>query len=148
MHWKLTYSQSGYTIPFNSTYVSYAATTETVDFVNVANLSVTITLDKNCCLLIMFSTNAYSNGQIYIRTIVDNVPVTPSSIKLNPMVAAQGFPLLPYHSHLLYTGTYTYNFCTSIINPGTHTAEMQFMVSAGTGYLYNNTLTVVALPIA
>jgi hypothetical protein len=144
------------TIPYNSTYIYSDATTETIGWADIPYLNVSITLKKTGCLLIMFSTDANaireamsSNAALLVRALIDDTQYPfPGSggITLTPALENTGFLGLSDHSHSLDIGSFSYNFYTPNVSPGTHTVKMQFKVTRGTGYLYYSTLTVIALP--
>jgi len=149
-------SLNNLTVPYNSTHIDYDATTETIGWGDVDNLNLSITLDKASCLLIMFSTDANatkeamsSNAALYVRVLLDDLVYPfPGSVGicLTPAVGNTGFFGLSDHCHSLGFGSYSYNFYQPLATLGTHTIKMQFKVTAGTGGLYNSTLTVIALP--
>ncbi len=143
----------GHPIQFNQTKITSYNTTESLNWNDVTNLSVQITLENASNLLIMLSAEAYTyvdittNGQIYIRSLVDESTVYPSEVTFTPHIEDTGFFGLSTHHHRLLTGAYSYNFYAIAVSSGVHTVEIQMKVSSSTtGYLYNSTLTVIALP--
>ena len=142
-----------HTITLNSTYIYSAATTETLNWVDVSGLSVNINVNNTCYLMAMFSTMAYnylddfSSAQIYAHAMVDSTALSPGTLYVNPTVGTTGWSFLPSHSHKLNYGTYSYNFAPKLVTAGNHTVKIQWRVSDGTGYLYYSTLTVIAVPM-
>lgn len=131
---------ASYAIPFASTYsTTLASTTETVNWVDMAGMSVTLTLDRTSHILIIFSTEAYTNQQdkqISVRALVDALVAYPGSIGLTPRE----------YSDYSDSRAYTYTLYLPSVSAGTYTVKIQWMVSGGTGYAGSRTLTVIALP--
>jgi len=143
--------KTAHPLPFSQTSTTYAATTTTA-WTDVVNLGVSITLEENSTLLIMFSAeayntlDAYTSAYIYTRALVDANVAIPSEITLTPHIEQTGWAGLLWHHHQLVWGAYTYNYFATAIAPGVHNIKMQFRVSEGTGIFNDCTLTVIALP--
>jgi len=132
-------------IPFNSTYsTSSISTTMLVD---MPGMSVEITLERNSTLLIMFSTEAYTNdpdGRITVAAYVNASVARPGGlVLLTPNVAVGG---VFTHQHTLGWAAYAYNFYQPSVTAGFYTVKIRWSVSGGTGYAWFRTLTVIALP--
>jgi len=140
---------ASYAIPFTSTYnTSPDATDSTLAWVDMAGMSVTLTLDRTSHILIMFSTEAYNSDPAYrilVRARIGVIDAFPGSIDLTPTVSA-GLGAPYTHRHTIGYMAYSYNFYRPSVSAGTHTIKIQWMVSGGTGYVGSRTLTVIALP--
>jgi hypothetical protein len=136
-------------IPFNSTYSEIETTTTSgpLTFVDMADMSVTLTLTRTSHVLIMFSTEAMNdnpNYRIFVQAFVGTDLAIPGAIYLTPTVAMASTPL---HNHALDFASYAYNFYKSSVNAGTYTIKIQWAVSGGgTGHAFKRTLTAIALP--
>lgn len=141
------------TITWNSTLLYWAATTETINWIDVEGLSVNVSVNQTCYLLVMLSTEGYSwvdqfkSGQIYIRAKIDSTVALPEMLYLNSKVLETGFDFLPSHYHRSDYGTYGYDFKPQLVTAGSHTVQIQWKTNAGTAQLICSTLTVIALPI-
>lgn len=134
-----------YAIPFNSTYSTTIISTADTNWVDIADMAVTLNLDRTSHLLIMFSTNAMNDNEtqrIVVRAMVDNDAAYPSGVYLNPIVGDRSL-----HWHIVDYGAYAYNFYKPSVSAGTYTVKMQWKVSGSTGYMRYRTLTVIALPV-
>jgi hypothetical protein len=139
-----------YAIRFNSTFTYYAdVTTETMNWVDMDYMSVTITLNRTSYLLIMFSAEAMNNlegKRIAIRALVDGQTAYPNALFFfTPYIHdSLGWPYT--HSHVVDYMSYTYNFLMPSVSQGTHTVKIQWGVTGGTGYVDARNLIVIALP--
>lgn len=132
-------------IPFNSTYSWTSDTCDsTLDWVDMDNMSVNITLMRTSHLLILFSAvarNPINEGEIHLRVLVNETTAYPDWISFTPgLVETAG------HNHHMTFGTYTSNFYKQLVNVGSYTIQIQWRVNKGTGYVSDRTLTVIALP--
>jgi len=122
------------------------STTETVEYTDVSNMSVTLTLSEESDVLILFSCEAYPDydEQILIRALVGETIASPGEIYLTPIV----YDYSETDIYLLWWGSYTYHFHQPSVSPGTYTIKIQWIVSGGFGEIGFRTLTAMALPIA
>jgi len=132
-------------IPFASTYSTIeTTTTETVNWVDMTGMSVTLTVGRTSHLLIMLSTEAYNSDSLE-RTIVHAVvgasEAYPGEIWMTPPILETSL-----HTHLHGIAAYSYNFYEPSLSSGTYTIKIQWMVTGGTGHALYRTLTVIALP--
>jgi len=133
-----------YAIPFNSTYSSVQQQTTDTVFEDMPSMSVTITLNRTSHLIIMFSAEAKVDGDgkyMQILAKVNELMALPGGICLTPIVydKISDYDLLDYMA-------YTYNFFQPSVEAGTYIIKIQWKVTAGTGYIDERTLTVIALP--
>lgn len=131
-------------IPFVSTYsTDFNTTTETTQYVDMNGMSVSLSLNRESHLLIMFSAEAFTseNRWMAIRALVGQDAAHPGEIYLTPNI-------YPHDSqgHFIDCSSYGYNFFQPSVSPGTYTIKIQWKVSGGTGYVLDRTLTVIALP--
>jgi hypothetical protein len=148
---------SSLAIPSNSSYSYNAAqTSEAFNWVDIPDMSVTLTVNRTSNLMILFSTDAYCAvgpqeiTRILIQATVNSIPADPNNVTLTPCVQSTGFAFLPSHAHYLSQGAYSYVFNMPALAPGVYTIKIQWQVlyssPQGTGYAGYRTLTVVALP--
>lgn len=133
----------GYAIASSNTLVG---TTETLSWIDMTDMSVTLTLNRSCNVLIMFSTEARNtaNNDVLLRATVNLAEASPGFIDLTPVtIAALGNPYT--HIHNLDMEAHSYTFY-SLDELGTVTVKMQWRVNGGTGYAGKRTLIVIALP--
>ena len=132
-------------IPFKSTFTSLSsATTEIYNWIDMAGMSLTISLNRTSHLLIMFSTEAYDDdwaSRILVRALVGGVEAKPGYVDLTAYDWEWGL-----HRHTIDIMSYSYNFYQPSMSAGTYTVKMQWKVTGGTGYVFHRTLTVIALP--
>ena len=131
-------------IPFGYTTDSDEEATTSTTWVDMPDMSVSITLARTSHLTIMFSATAYVEilgNSIMVRAIVD---------------ATTHDWAIPYPMEIVLTkgtkltmGTYSFTWNLSDVSAGTHTVEIQWLVSggAGTGNVADRSLTVIALPM-
>lgn len=127
-----------YAVPFNSTYGIGDASTTSTSWVDMPEMSLSITLARKSHLLIMFSTRSATSAMyIFVRALVNTDVAEP----------IEGALLTPNIPTINNWASYTYNFYKSNINAGTYTVKIQWLISgSGTGYVRERTLTVIALP--
>jgi uncharacterized coiled-coil protein SlyX len=136
-------------IPFNSTDgISTIYASNTLTFIDMADMVVNITLSRPSQVLIMFSAEAtqYSDAvqHIEIMAVVNESYIaSPGPVYLNPSVVMSGFPS---HSHFLTAGSFTYVFYIPINEAGTYTIKIKWRVTGGTGQIGYRSLTVIGLP--
>ena len=126
-------------IPFNSTYQTIPLTKSTYTWENMTDTSVTITLERNSTLLIMFSAQAYVSKvdtDIQYQAVVNTDPALPGAVWLRPSINV--------------TGGVSYNFYKPSVSAGVYEVYMQWRVwvypSGGIGETMSRTLIVIALP--
>jgi hypothetical protein len=115
------------------------STTETVNYADMANMSVTLTLNETSDMLILVSVEATPSvgERIYITAMINGEAAKPGEIlRLTPVRTSA-------YSEM---ASYTFNFCEPSVSPGTYTVKIQWLVTGGTGYIEYRTLTVIALP--
>jgi molybdopterin-binding protein len=140
---------ASYAIPFASTYGWFTDSTDsTLTWVDMDDMSVSITLQRTSHLLILFSAEAKADylQQILVQALVGESVADPGYIYLTPIVQETGWAFLPTHSHALGYGAYAYNFYRPSVSAGTYTIKIQWRVTGGTGYVGDRTLTIIALP--
>jgi len=120
------------------------STTETFNYVDMANMMATLTIDETSDVLILVSVEAYPDWdeRIYLRALINGEVAKPGEVLLTPTIIDS----VGGDSYLLGFGSYTYNFYQPSVSPGTHTIKIQWVVSGGTGDVGYRTLTVIALP--
>jgi len=144
------------------------STDSTVSWVDMTDMSVTMSLERPSHLLIMFSMIGYnsdSSSRIKILASVGGMTASPGEITLTPYISADGSHDhsessglgAPYththdiynsgtHSHVLNPMAYSYNFYKPSVSAGTYQVKIQWSVTGGLGYAYSRTLAVIALP--
>jgi len=97
-------------------------------------MSVSVTVDRPSHLWIMFSTDAYSDGGMYLyaRALVNDAGVSPSDYVLT--------------REPTYWTSCACNFYYKANAAGTYTVKIQWKVDGGTGYVGSRSLAVIALP--
>jgi len=97
-------------------------------------MTVSVTVDRPSHLWIMFSTDAYSDGGMYLwaRALVNGVEASPT-----------GFVLT---HEAIYWASYACNFYYYANAAGTYTIKIQWKVDGGMGYVGSRSLAVMALP--
>jgi len=145
-------------IPFNWTCTSSDCyTTETwPNWADMPNMSLTLTLNRTSQLIIVCNIqgqnietgDAPETTYTYLQALVNGGQVQPSVAEAFPTVQPQGMtiPYLPYHSHYLRYGSYSYNFYSETIGPGVYTIKIQWDVTAGKAEAHWRSLSVMALP--
>jgi len=132
-------------IPFASTYGWWTDSTDsTLTWVDMDDMSISITLERTSHLLIMFSTEAWTADveyRIQVRALVGLTAALPGEIDLTPTMSVSAL-----NDHTLYWMAYSYNFYQPSVTAGTYTVKMQWRVTGTTGYAYLRTLSVIALP--
>ena len=124
-------------------------TDSTLTWVDMDGMSVDVTLERTCDLLILFSAEAKTSEQpqrILVQAKVGTITAWPGFIYLTPEVEETGWLGLATHSHRLDYGSYAFNFYESSVSAGTHTIKIQWQVTGGTGNVYYRTLCVIAFP--
>ena len=122
------------------------STTETMQFVDVEEMSVTLVLTETSNVLIFFSCEAWPDYDetIMIRALVGDTTASPGQVILVPTV----WDFSETDVYTLFWGSYTYNFHQTPVNPGTYTIKIQWSISGGVGDMGLRTLTAIALPVA
>lgn len=129
-------------IPFISKHrTDMISTSASLNYVDMSDMSVTLSLNRKSHLLIMFSVQALPDydERIYVRTLVGQDVAYPGEIWLTPII-------FDGTSYLLGWGAYTQNFYQPSVSAGTYTIKIQWKVSGGTGDAAERILTVIALP--
>ena len=126
-------------IPVNSTYQRSQLTKTTFAMENLTDTSVTITVNRNSTLLIMFSAEASVSSTvngIQVQAMVNADVALPGSVWLQPNVN--------------FTSDVSYNFYVPNVSAGVYEVYMQWAVwvypQGGTGYCSDRTLIVIAFP--
>ena len=119
-----------------------AQTTETMQFVDVNEASISLVLNTTSHVLIMFSTVSFTGagGRIYIRALIGETMAHPGEVILTPLM----FDPSIMHGY----ASYAFNFYEPSIDAGVYTVKIQWKVNADTGYMDERTLTVLAIPAA
>ena len=115
------------------------STTETVNYADMANMSVTLTINETSTVLILVSVEATPSlyERIYITAMINGEAAKPGeTVELTPVKSSA-------YSEM---ASYTFNFCEPSVSPGTYTIKIQWLVTGGTGYIMYRTLTAIALP--
>lgn len=122
------------------------STTETMQFVDVEEMSLTLTLNETSHILILFSCEAWPDFDetIIVRALVGETTASPGEVNLVPTI-------LDYNETEAYSvrwGSYTYNFHQIPVDPGTYIIKIQWRISGKVGDMRFRNLTAIALPIA
>jgi hypothetical protein len=115
------------------------STTETVNYADMANMSVTLTINETSTVLILVSIEATPSleERIYMTAMINEEAAKPGeTVYLTPVKSSAYSAAAPY----------TFNFFEPSVSPGTYTIKILWLVTGGTGYIYYRTLTVIALP--
>jgi len=120
------------------------STSETMQYIDMNDMSVTIALNETSDVFILVSLQALPDfdERIYIRALINGEVAKPGEVYLTPVI----FDLSATDSYLVGWGSYTYNFYEPSVSPGTYTIKIQWMLSSGMGDIADRTLTVIALP--
>jgi hypothetical protein len=126
-------------IPFSYTYNPDEEATTSTTWVDMPDMSVSITLERTSHIIIMFSATAYVEvlgNSIKVRAITDEAIPYPVEI-----VLTKGTQLT--------IGTHSFTWNLPDVSAGTHTVKIQWLVSGGTGSgnVADRSLTVIALPM-
>jgi len=124
-------------IPFNSTCETGTVSKATASWENITGMSVTITVERNSTLLIMFSTQSaisVVDKNIQWRVFVNTTTALPESVYLQPPGEGTQW------------SSVSYTFYKPSVSAGQHTVYVQWYVSGGTGWVGRRTLFVIALP--
>jgi len=124
-------------IPFNSTYGTGTISKTTASWENITDMSVTITVERNSTLLIMFSVQSaisLDDKNILWRALVNTDTALPGALYLQPPGEGSQWSLV------------SYNFYQPDVSAGEYTVYVQWYVSGGTGWVGHRTLFVIALP--
>lgn len=154
-----------YAIPFTSAVgLNPDSTDSKISWIDINNMSPTITLQRTSQLLIFFNAEAKIDGygQITVRALVGTESASPYEVQLNPLLDYNGFHdhtgatmSSVFHTHGIYgEGSHTHAFgympysymFSKSAGPGTYTVKIQWKVTGGVGYVTHRTLTVIALP--
>lgn len=144
-NWVTSLNATSRPIMLNMTYnVTTSSTTETFNWVDMAGMSLTVTLNTTSHLLIVFSADAWINdnaAQIRIQALCGTNQTKPGDIYLTPTLS-WGYG----NYHVIGSCAYTYVFYLTSVPAGTQTIKMQWRVTGATGSVGNRTLTVLAFP--
>ncbi len=131
-------------IPFSYTYHPDLAATTSTTWIDMPDMSVSITLARTSHIIIVFSATAYVEvlgDSILVRAIADEA--TPDEAIPIPVeiVLTEGTKLTK--------GTYSFTWNLPDISASTHTVKIQWKVEGGTdaGVVIERSLTVIALPM-
>lgn len=128
---------AGNAIPFNITHRTEQISKTTASWDNISDTEVTITLERNSTLLIMFSIQSAissPDNNIIWRALVNTTTAVPSNIYLQPPGEGTNW------------SSVSYTFYIRDVSAGQHTVYVQWYVSGGTGWVANRVLSVIALP--
>ena len=124
-------------IPFNSTHAHSSIYKTTATWENITGMEVTLTLERNSTLIIMFSTEAQISSAtefVHWRAMVNATAADPGAVFLQPSTTSELGPI-------------SYNFYLEGLTPGQYPVYMQWWVTgAATANVYFRTLIVIALP--
>jgi len=124
-------------IPFNFTHYHSGLDKTSATFENITGMEVTLNLERNSTLLIMFSTEArisVSTEYVQWRAMVNVTAADPGTVFLQPSTTGE-------------LGSVSYNFYLEGRTAGQYTIYMQWAVTGGaTAHVEYRTLTVIALP--
>lgn len=115
------------------------STTETVNYADMADMSVTLTINETSTVLILVSVEATPSfdERIYMTAMINGEAAKPGeTVELTPVKS----------SPVSAMASYTFNFFEPSVSPGTYTIKILWLVTGGTGIIYYRTLTVIALP--
>jgi len=126
-------------IPFNSTYSTTPQSTTSMDWPDMPDMSVSITLATKSHVIIMFSSRAWlatTGNFIRVRA------------KVGPSDAYPGSAGIPLTDQTSMWWSYSYVFYLPNVNAGVYTVRIQWRVatSASAGNVAERTLSVIALP--
>jgi hypothetical protein len=124
-----------------------STTSGPLTFVDVPNMSVSVTLTRKSTLLVHFSAeamNELAGARVFVQALVGAEVITPGGVYFSPVIESGGNPA---HTHVLDYATYQFNFFKEAVEAGIYTVKMQFATSApgGTAHLYKRALVVLAL---
>lgn len=125
-------------IPFNYTVTSSGASTTATTWVDMPDMSVRITLARTSHVVIIFSAHAFlgaATDSLNVRANVDGTIPYPMVVGFTKETSATA-------------GSHSFTFNLPNVDAGVHTVKIQWVVPGGatTGYVYERTLTVMALP--
>jgi hypothetical protein len=124
-------------IPLNYTWTDSGAGTFSTSWVDIPDMSVTLTLARKSHMVIMFSANAYlasGGSSLNIRVLVDGGTIYPIVVGLTRETYAT-------------SGASSFIYNLPDVSAGTHIVQVQWITPSGTqGIVYERTLTVFALP--
>jgi hypothetical protein len=125
-------------IPFSYTYNPDVAATTSTTWVDMPDMSVTITLARTSHLIIIFSATAYLGAlgdSLNVRAITDVAIPHPVVVVLTRDTQTT-------------MGSHSFTWNLPDVSAGIHTVKIQWAVEGGltTGYVSDRSLTVIALP--
>jgi hypothetical protein len=131
-------------IPFGYTNNPDEEATISTTWVDMPDMSVSITLARTSHIIIMFSATAYVEvlgNSIMVRVIADEAMLDEAIPYPVEIVLTKGTELTK--------GTYSFTWNLPDVSAGTHTVKIQWLVSGGTGTgnVADRALTVIALPM-
>jgi len=117
------------------------STTETIQYIDMSDMSVILTLTETSNILILVSMEAWPayDERILIRALVGGDVADPGEVFLTPRIVGPD-------TYMVTWGSFGYNFYKPSVSPGTYTIKMQWKVSGGLGDLIFRTMIVLALP--
>ncbi len=124
-------------IPFKFANGTDSISKTTATYENITDLSVTITIERNCTLLIMFSAQCAISDldqSVLWRVFVNTEKALPATMWLQP----------PGNTNKWSSVSYT--FFKPNIGPGEYTVYAQWYVGGGTAWISGRVLCVIALP--
>lgn len=124
-------------IPFNTTFRTEQVAKTTASWENITGMLVTITLERNSTLLIMFNTQASiqdKNNTIAWQALVNTKAALPGSLYMQPPGEGSKWSDI------------SCNFYENRVGPGKYTVYIQWLVTGSIGYIGYRSLIVIALP--
>lgn len=140
-------------IPYGVISTNQTHSTSSTSFVDMPEMSVTISTSGTSRLIIVFSGNTWLTGSgsyliIAVRAMVDTAQAYPQRQDIwFGSSTRQSVPLggdIVYYDH----SSHSLTFHSDPLDPGTHTVKIQWRVWGGSnvGYIASRSLTVIALP--
>jgi len=118
------------------------STTETLQFIDMAGMSITLTFNDTSEVIIFASLEALGDydQRIYVRALVGTSVAEPGDVYLNPIIVDPT-------GHFVGIACHGFNFRKTSVGPGTHIIKLQWSVSGGTGDIFARSLIAIALPV-
>jgi len=123
--------------------LSAIETDSSTSWVDLDDMSVSISPNRTSYILILFSAEAMSpNGRISIRALVGSDAANPDTVFLTSKGETAAFTSD-------YFAAYTYSFFKPSVGSGTYTVKLQWKVTLNCyGHIVRRTLNVIALPLS
>jgi molybdopterin-binding protein len=140
-----------YAIPVFSASKSNIISTNSLQFVDMDGMSISITLNRTSYVIILFSVNARmdlpenATAGFAVRCLIGTKQANPGEIYLVPAMSFSS-STFPPHKHDLTYGAYSFHFYEPSVSPGVYSIKIQWAVGLGTAYAFIRALTIIALP--